>query len=79
MTGRDSQPVPGTRTGAANDNPPLFNARIGEGLRIGIASEGDPGDLRIRSGPAGITRGLSELGQDAPPISLLPSGNALRA
>jgi glycosyltransferase involved in cell wall biosynthesis len=47
-------------------------------LRIGVASEGPPDDLRIRSGPAGITRGFGELAQQVIPISILPSGNAFR-
>jgi glycosyltransferase involved in cell wall biosynthesis len=48
-------------------------------LRIGVVSEGDPTDLRIRSGPAGVTRGFGEFAQQVTPISVLPSGNAFRA
>lgn len=79
MTGRVHSPVPQVRTEAVPsclEPPPPTGAG---GLSVGVASEGNPTDLRIRSGPAGVTRGLSELGHQVAPINVLPSGNAFRA
>jgi glycosyltransferase involved in cell wall biosynthesis len=60
-------------------HPSHASAPTAAELRIGLAAEGDPGDLLIRSGPAGVLAGLAGLGHRPVGLNLQPTGRPFHA